>query len=205
MSLSRKEWMLAGLAGIILLAFLSWHLLKEKGAESEAGSSSLKDAEVLLQAGGTGSITENPEKPANPVVIDIKGEVKNPGVYRLMEGDRVEDAVNKAGGLTADADQTQVNLASKAIDGMMIVIPKTGEHSGGSTDSSAADSSGKVNINMANAEQLQTIPGVGPSKAKMILEYREKNGPFETAEDLLEVSGIGEKSLENMDGYIEVP
>ncbi len=202
---SRKERVLAGLAGILILAFVSWYLLQKNDSAPLEGGASLNDTEILLQPTDTNDSREKPEKAADPVVIDIKGEVRHPGVYHLLEGDRVEDAVNKAGGFTSEADWTQVNLASKAVDGMMIIIPKAGEQPGAGAVSSGAESSGKVNINRATLEQLQKIPGIGPAKANAIFEYREKNGPFKTPEALLEVSGIGEKSLEKMAGHFQVP
>jgi len=154
--------------------------------------------------------SESP-KPAAPkvqeIVVDIEGAVKKPGVYQMTEGARVADVVEKAGGYTAQVDKTKVNLAKKLVDEMLIYIPKVGEEVtvSSETGATAGDAgSGKININTATEEQLQQISGIGPSKAKAIIEYREKNGLFQRIEDLDKVSGIGEKTIEQMEDQITV-
>jgi len=154
--------------------------------------------------------TEKPEgeAPKNQIiVVDVKGAVKNPGVYRMNIGERVVDVLEKAGGLTAQADKKQVNLAKKLADEMVIYIPKVGETLPENMNPVTANGDaggGKININTATEQELQQISGIGPSKAKAIIEYREKNGSFQTIEDLDKVSGIGEKTLEHMKDQITV-
>ena len=134
------------------------------------------------------------------IFVDIKGAVKNPGVYQMKVGDRVKDALDAAGGLTAEADSQKVNLAQRVEDQMVIVVPKVGEEAeeipAGETRKEATKE-GKVNINTATVEELKTLKGVGEKKAEAIIEYRKKNGSFQTKEDLMKVRGIGKKLFES--------
>ena len=134
------------------------------------------------------------------IFVDIKGAVKNPGVYQMKSGDRVKDALDAAGGLTGEADSQKVNLAQRVEDQMVIVVPKVGEEAteipSGVTSKEAAKD-GKVNINTATVEELKTLKGVGEKKAEAIIEYRKKNGSFKTKEDLMKVRGIGKKLFES--------
>ena len=139
------------------------------------------------------------------IFVDIKGAVKNPGVYQMKVGDRVKDALDAAGGLTAEADSQKVNLAKRLEDQMVIVVPKVGEEaeeiSAGETRKEASKE-GKVNINTATVEELKTLKGVGEKKAEAIIEYRKKNGSFKTKEDLMKVRGIGKKLFESFEERI---
>ena len=134
------------------------------------------------------------------IFVDIKGAVKNPGVYQMKVGDRVKDALEAAGGLTEEADSQKVNLAKRLEDQMAIVVPKVGEEAeeipAGETRNEATKE-GKVNINTATVEELKTLKGVGEKKAEAIIEYRKKNGSFQTKEDLMKVRGIGKKLFES--------
>lgn len=142
---------------------------------------------------------------AAEVYVDVDGAVVRPGVYRLKDGARVSQAIDAAGGLTAEADVTGLNRASKVADGQKIYVPKVGEQqaaaavagaeSSAATTPGAGSSSGLVNINTASAAELQTLSGIGPSMAQSIIDERSKNGPFASVDDLMRVSGIGEKKL----------
>ena len=134
------------------------------------------------------------------IFVDIKGAVKNPGVYQMKSGDRVKDALDAAGGLTDEADSQKVNLAQRVEDQMVIVVPKVGEEATEiptGVTSKEASKEGKVNINTATVEELKTLKGVGEKKAEAIIEYRKKNGSFKTKEDLMKVRGIGKKLFES--------
>ncbi|AEP87438.1 helix-hairpin-helix domain-containing protein [Bacillus spizizenii] len=143
------------------------------------------------------------------IVIDIKGAVKHPGVYEMRTGDRLSQAIEKAGGTSEQADEMQVNLAELLQDGTVVYIPKRGEETavqqgvGGAIQSDGGKGA-LVNINTATLEQLQGISGVGPSKAEAIIAYREENGRYQTIEDITKVSGIGEKSFEKIKSSITV-
>ena len=146
------------------------------------------------------------------VYVDVDGAVARPGVYRLKDGARVSQVIDAAGGLTAEADVTGLNRASKITDGQKIYVPTVGEQQAaaavGGAESSAAttpgagSSSGLVNINTASAAELQTLSGIGPSMAQSIIDERTKNGVFTSVDDLMRVSGIGEKKLAKIKDYI---
>ncbi|MGW8459821.1 helix-hairpin-helix domain-containing protein [Bacillus atrophaeus] len=143
------------------------------------------------------------------IIIDIKGAVKHPGVYELKTGDRVSQAIEKAGGINSEADEKQVNLAELLQDGTVVYIPSEGEEPTQSATATASVQNGAgkealININTASLEELQAISGVGPSKAEAIIAYREENGKFQAVEDITNVSGIGEKSFEKIKSAITV-
>lgn len=127
------------------------------------------------------------------IVAQIDGAVNNPGVYELNAGDRVNDLVTAAGGMTEDASLESINLAEFVADGMRYHIMTVKEYEAASGSVSA-----KININTASAEQLMTLAGIGESKAKSIVEYRKKNGLFKSVEDLLKVSGIKRGTLDKI-------
>jgi competence protein ComEA len=143
------------------------------------------------------------------IMVDIQGAVKYPGVYSLAEGDRLIDAIHAAGGYLADADTRMLNHAMKLPDEFFIYVPRVGEEvdfssSFMSQQSDGADGDGKVNINTADTEKLMTIPGIGPSKASAIIQYRDENGPFASVDAIMDVSGIGQKTFERLESFITV-
>ncbi|EJQ67461.1 MULTISPECIES: helix-hairpin-helix domain-containing protein [Bacillus] len=137
------------------------------------------------------------------IIIDVKGAVFKEGVYEMKEGDRVKEAVEKAGGLLPDADVKKVNLAQMVQDQMLLYVPNKNESVQEGTTFSKSE--GKVQINTASKEQLEKITGIGSRKAESILKYREEHGPFQKIEDLLEIDGIGAKSLEKIKDQIIIP
>ncbi|WP_458412433.1 helix-hairpin-helix domain-containing protein [Schinkia sp. CFF1] len=140
------------------------------------------------------------------IYIDIKGAVVKPGVYQLEENSRVQDAIKLAGGFLEKADQTKINLAARVLDEMVLYIPEVGELSADGMEPPLATQvdDKKININTATSEELQSLPGIGASKAAGIITYREENGPFKKIEDLMNVSGIGEKSFEHLKDQIKL-
>ena len=156
------------------------------------------------------SETDAPEislTPANRIIVDISGAVESPGVYMLQDGSRIFDLIEAAGGLTKDADINYINRAEILFDEAKIYIPsfrETSELSPGSAVRTSSVSSGPslININTADSETLQKIPGVGPSTAEKIISYRLSHGRFSSIEELTNISGIGAKTLEKMKGYI---
>lgn len=148
------------------------------------------------------------------VIVHITGAVKMPGIVKLPEGARIEDAIDKAGGLTEDADISDVNLAYVLEDGIKIKIPTISEEK---NEEIIINSSGEgivekeisnnsenkiININKANETDLQTLPGIGASLAGRIVEYRNSNGKFNEIEDIKNVSGIGDSKYENIKNFI---
>jgi competence protein ComEA len=147
------------------------------------------------------------------VVVHVAGEVRRPGVYRLRASDRVQDAVELAGGATRHANLDGLNLAAKLEDGRQIVVPRKGvgpgaapATAGGPAEGAAGGepSGGPVNLNTATAEQLDTLDGVGPTTAQKIIDYREQHGGFGTVNELDRIPGIGEKRMATLRGQVTV-
>jgi competence protein ComEA len=132
-----------------------------------------------------------PEAGGAAAFVHIVGQVRSPGLYELRAGDRVVDAVAAAGGFTAAADQSQLNLARVIADGEQIVVARKGA----APANPGASGSGKVDINTADETALEMLDGVGPALAKRILDYRTAHGRFSSPNDLLNVTGIGDKKL----------
>ena len=191
-----ESWSLSAKAAVIggiLLILVGVGGLFSKKEESVEGTT-VVETTMLVEK------TEVSTTQETVIFVDIKGAVKNPGVYQMKVGDRVKDALDAAGGLTAEADSQKVNLAKRIEDQMVIVVPKVGEEAeeipAGATSKEEAKE-GKVNINTATVEELKTLKGVGEKKAEAIIEYRKKNGSFQTKEDLMKVRGIGKKLFES--------
>lgn len=159
------------------------------------------------------SEVENKENEDNSSkMCQIDGCVNKPGVYSFKKDDRIKDIIDLAGGFTKDADTKSVNLAMKLKDEMKIFIPSKNEISklqNHNTENSQIvtlkdnNSTNLVNINTADSDKLQTLPGIGPSKAKKIIEFREKN-QFKKIEELKNVDGIGEKTFESLKSLITI-
>lgn len=133
----------------------------------------------------------------NSIKIHITGEINNPGLIELTSGDRILDAINKAGGTTSMADTSKVNLAYVLSDGEKIYIPSINDEEDIPYIENSSNNS-KVNINTATSEQLQSLNGVGESIAESIIKYREENGKFASIEDIKNVSGIGDSKYEKI-------
>lgn len=149
---------------------------------------------------------KNDDKQDEKIFVDVKGAVKNPGVFETTKDKRIKDLIDVAGGLLDDADTSTLNLSQKVKDQMVIYVLKHGEKPKqmseiGTTSSSSGD---VININTANKEQLMKISGVGKTKAEAIIEHREKNGDFKKKEDITKVRGIGKATFEKIKDKIEV-
>lgn len=198
--LENKYYFGAAIAAVALFIYFSQN-------EAPAGISA--ENEIVEAAGEeTDKVPASNKEEALPeiILVDVKGAVKKPGVYRGEREERVGDIISRAGGLSETADASQVNFAQRIEDEMVIFIPVKGEGDPSSISSSTAGSqnSNSININKADAEELQNIPGIGPAKAAAIIEYREKNGSFKEPEQLMEISGIGEKTFEKMKDAVTV-
>jgi len=153
------------------------------------------------------------EESEKEVTVDVKGAVKNPGVYQLQAGARVHDALQKAGGLLPDAESKSINQAQKLTDEAVVYVAKVGEEGADVTQTSQTPAgnggtekgkSGLVNLNTATEAELQTVSGIGQKKAQDIIAYREANGKFKSVDELKNVSGIGAKTLEKLKDYVTV-
>lgn len=199
----REKWFAIIAGGVVIVAMIVLYFGFQHD-DSDQDNQELWFPEELTNHEGE---RQDEEKEASKaIVIDIKGAVKKPGVYTMNEGDRVVDAIEKAGGFLKEADQNQLNLAGLLKDEMVIYVPKKGEQQEKplQANGSLQKDDGKIRINSASVEELQKLQGIGPAKAQAIVTYREENGPFQTVDDLLEVSGIGEKTLENIKDDIVV-
>lgn len=159
------------------------------------------------EAGGAPAVrVEKEREGGGRAVVHVAGAVRKPGVYRLREGDRVADAVERAGGVTARADLTALNLAAEMKDGRQVVVPERGAAVTGAGGAAAPGAAGQgaggggaagppIDLNTATLEQLDTLDGVGPGIAQRILDYREEQGGFSSVDELDRVPGIGEKRL----------
>lgn len=140
------------------------------------------------------------------IVVDVKGAVQFPGVYTMQEGDRLIDAITAAGGYTPEADSRMLNHALRLIDEAVIYVPIHGEEIVPVSEPhpTASKEDDRININTASEQQLQSLPGIGPSKAAAIIENRAEQGPFQKPEDLMRVTGIGQKTFERLESSIIV-
>ena len=141
------------------------------------------------------------------ITVDVKGAVKSPGIYDLPVGSRVHDAVQKAGGLTEEADSKSLNLAQKVSDEALVYVPTKGEEASQQTASGTTPSTSKekkVNINKASLEELKQVKGLGGKRAQDIIDHREANGKFKSVDELKKVSGIGAKTIEKLKDYVTV-
>ncbi|VRZ82621.1 competence protein [Streptococcus pneumoniae] len=152
----------------------------------------------------------NKEEPLEQdlITVDVKGAVKSPGIYDLPVGSRVNDAVQKAGCLTEQADSKSLNLAQKVSDEALVYVPTKGEESASQQAGSGAPSSTskdkKVNLNKASLEELKQVKGLGGKRAQDIIDHRETNGKFKSVDELKKVSGIGAKTIEKLKDYVTV-
>jgi competence protein ComEA len=161
--------------------------------------------------GGDASTTTAPTE----IVVHVAGAVVSPGVRRLPPGSRVTDALDAAGGALPGADLPRINLAAPLVDGQQVYVPKPGEEvpvaagaglpgGAGATGPGGPVPGAPVDLNTATAEQLETLPGVGPATAAAIIAHREQHGPFTSVDQLLDVRGIGEAKLEQLRDLVSV-
>jgi competence protein ComEA len=185
--------------GVALLG--AWYLSRGGAGATAAAPPAAIRVEDDAAGGGGGSVT-----------VHVAGAVRDPGVYRLRAGARVDDAVGRAGGATSRADLSQGNLAAKVEDGRQVLVPRrvpaavaaapTGSAS--AAPGTAGTPGVPLSLNTATPEQLDELPGVGPATAQKILQYREENGGFGSVEELGEVPGIGDVRLAALRDLVRV-
>lgn len=158
--------------------------------------------------------TSKPTKTANSkwLIVDVEGAVNKPGVYRLLATARVYDAIQHAGGLTEQADTSAINQAQKLHDQSQVFVPdknssstapNTAQTTAANSENSVTDTK-TINLNTADVTELQNLPGVGPKKDELIIQYRQEKGSFSKIEDLTEVQGIGEKTFAKIKSQLTV-
>ena len=190
------------LGGFFLLKPTSQTPVKEKNLQAEVAAVS-KDSSSDKEVN-----KEEKEESAEQdlITVDVKGAVKSPGIYDLPVGSRVHDAVQKAGGLTEEADSKSLNLAQKISDEALVYVPTKGEEAAsqqvasGTTPSTSKEK--KINLNKASLEELKQVKGLGGKRAQDIIDHREANGKFKSVDELKKVSGIGAKTIEKLKDYV---
>ena len=165
--------------------------------------------------GGQPRLSDNSGTTGPELKVDVQGAVRNPGVYTLRPGDRVKDALEAAGGATSDADLEAVNRSRRVQDEAYYYIPRIGETPRSPVETASAtvppapgggsgQNGGLIDLNTAPAELLETLPGIGGERAKAIVEYRDKNGPFQSVDEITKVTGIGSGILEKIRDLVTV-
>jgi competence protein ComEA len=156
--------------------------------------------------GGTVRVTAPPAR-SSPVpapsalLVQVSGAVRHPGLVTVPDGSRAVDAIAAAGGATASADESQVNLAARVVDGQQLAVPVRGS-AAPPVASGSGGATGPVSLSAASEVQLETLPRIGPAMAARIIAWRTANGPFHSVNDLLQVGGIGPKTLAGLQGLV---
>lgn len=214
------------LLGIVLLlggGYFAWNRVTKPSEDSLMAVTSSSGVSSQLSA-TISQFSQN--KTATRIYVDVKGAVKKPGVYQVPANVRVNYVLAKAGGLTADADLKQVNLASQLVDQMIVYIPQQGEtpeinspilikNQAASAETEATSEvagtegqgetdASKINLNTATKEQLMELTGIGDKKAEQIIAYRQEHGKFNSIDDLKNVSGIGDKTFASISSRLTV-
>ncbi|MGU8030821.1 helix-hairpin-helix domain-containing protein [Streptococcus suis] len=209
--LKEYKWQIAlpAAAGLLMATFL---IFSQPAKSDQTGLTDLPQTEQTSNSSESveETSTEVSEEPSQ-LVVDVKGAVAKPGLYTLEADARVNDAVDAAGGLTSQADPKSINLAQKLSDEAVVYVASKDENISvvaSTTASSAMSQEEKntslVNLNTATEADLQTISGIGAKRATDIIAYREANGGFKSVDDLNNVSGIGDKTMESIRPYVTV-
>lgn len=203
-NMDKEKWirLIAGTIIIIGIACVGSILLSNITVEPVEMKLKTGDKGDTVKAELTAEIKPDQRQEKKKVIVDIKGQVKNPGVYELEDGQRIADAINLAGGVSDKADVSGVNRAAKVQDGQVIYIPEKGEII--SNTLSEPKSNGKININTAGKEELMKLPGVGETIAQAIIDYREQHNAFQSLDELMNVTGIGEVKFDKLKDLIEI-
>lgn len=208
----REYKLIAGLTLVILTLLMVCGFLVVNGSQKEPESTLPSWSKEMSSDTDTAISSEEvkkkqaKERDTDVITVDVKGAVKKPGVYQLPDKSRVNEAVLLAGGVTEEADRKSVNFAQKLTDEAVIYVASQGENitvvpkdpAVLANEPGASSVSDKINLNTATLTDLQTISGIGQKRAQDILDYRDSSGGFKSVEDLVNVSGIGEKTLEKL-------
>jgi competence protein ComEA len=206
--ISRRQLALYAVGLIVVLLLGARYLAHGAGAQAPSAGAGAGGPDIRIERTGGGR-----------VIVHVAGAVHHPGVYRLADGARVADAVERAGGATRRAELTGVNLAAKLEDGRQVVVPERARGpagaggpaaaapapaGAGAVGAAGATPAAPVNLNTATPEQLDTLPGVGPATVQKIVDYRQQHGGFGSVEELGQVSGIGDKRLATLRDLVQV-
>lgn len=207
-----KEYKIIVICAGLGLALGAFFLLKPSSQTSVKETNLQTEVSAVSKDSSSEKEVKKEEKEESPeqdlITVDVKGAVKSPGIYDLPVGSRVHDAVQKAGGLTDEADSKSLNLAQKISDEALVYVPTKGEEAASQQDTSGTSPSTskdkKVNLNKASLEELKQVKGLGGKRAQDIIDHREANGKFKSVDELKKVSGIGAKTIEKLKDYVTV-
>lgn len=187
------------LAGAVAAGIRTYGAAKRAISDSTAAAAPSRPE---AQAPGGAKLVPAAE-PVSQLVVHVAGQVARPGVYRLPAGSRVTDALAAAGDALPAGAPDALNLAAPVHDGERVYVPTAEEAAAGVAEGAA--SGGMVRLNQATAAALEGVPGIGPALAERIVQFRQQNGPFGRVEDLARVPGIGDKTVERLKPYLQVP
>lgn len=202
----KKDYKTIGTITIGIIIFLFFIISYFSGGSSELNKNN-NESIFVEENESMEVITKKEEKESVKIVVDIKGEIKNPDIYWLEEGCIIEDLINVAGGITEEGDLSKINRAQKLNDHEVVIIPNINDKESeieNIISSSINNNENKININTASINELDTLSGIGPSKAEAIIKYREENGTFKSIEEIKNVTGIGEALFEKFKENITI-
>jgi len=193
-----------GAGAVLLLAVTAWWLLRSPAPPVERTLPAARTTTTVVGAAPSSSVpaTAAPATTAVEVMVQAAGAVVAPGVYRLPLGARVQDVITAAGGPTGAANLQAIALASKVVDGQRVYVPAVGEAVG--AEAPPPGPAPPLDLNQATLEQLEALPGVGPTTAQAIIDYRSRHGPLSSVDDLLEVRGIGPAKLDGFRDLVTI-
>ncbi|MCX8742959.1 ComEA family DNA-binding protein [Lactobacillus sp. B3795] len=199
------------LIGLLLIAFsLGLVIILIMNQNSNDANNVATDYSEQSSVGASSSSSQSQSSASEELYIDVKGEVKHPGVYQIPSNSRVTDVIKEAGGFKADADEQNVNLAKVLNDQDVVVVNKksaAGSSSFASSNNTTTSSSAnnvKVNLNTADLNELQKLDRVGEKKAQKIIDYRNQHNGFHSIDEIKQVSGFGDKTFERLKDSLEV-
>jgi competence protein ComEA len=192
-------------ASVLAVVAGGWLLVRVPSPPVEQSLPRATTGAADVAGSGVASTAATPPT-AGVIVVHVAGAVSVPGVYRLAQGARVDDAVTSAGGAQPDADVDVINRAAPATDGMRVYVPRRGEAppAGPAAPAGTAAVAGPLDLNTAAQEALEELPGIGPATAAAIVAHRDRNGPFGAVDDLAEVRGIGPAKLDALRDLVTV-
>lgn len=205
----KKFFLFIAVAAVLVFAYFNQNLTEDHNELPLTGDLNIVESRESQENG----------KKSEEIIVHLSGAVKNAGVYKLQANSRLVDLLKVAGGLKEEADLKKINLAEEIFDGQKIIIPELINNNLNSFPkdqlqiredfyndnySNFGSQTELININQASQSDLEALNGIGPAKASAILKYRKENGHFAEKEDLLKVSGIGEKTLSNIEAEIRL-
>lgn len=186
---------------VIIISLISFFLFNQRKQEDTPLEEVNLDFDLANETVSEKKESDTPEV----IIVDVKGEVKHPGIYEVKSDMRVNDVINLAEGFTEEADENYLNLAEKVADEMIINVPSINNEDVNLETNPTEVGTNKIKVNQADIDELVNLTGIGPLKAEAIITYRDEIGGFKNVDDLLEVTGIGEKTLETIRDELQIP